>query len=205
MVDRGGGSTAFEEYVSFGDFSLGGIDCRETEFLEASATIGVDVGDGHHARSASSSDKGADRTDGSAAGDEYAGPEGHIGLLASPHANGQGLHECGCVETDVAGDRVNKVTRQHNVFAKGSIYGRGGEELHVRAEVVATGTTLPAAPARDTGLHRDGGADLQIGDVHTHSRDHTGRLVPENEWLLDDEVCDAAVLEVVNVAATDTD
>jgi len=100
---------------------------------------------------------------------------------------------------------MHEVPRQDHVFAERTVDGWGGEEGDIRAQVVTPGAALLAAPARHAGLHRDGGAYFEIGDVGSETCDNTGGFVAEDEGLLDDEVRDAAVLEVVDVAAADTD
>jgi hypothetical protein len=83
------------------------------------------------------------------------------------------------------------------------VHRRGGEEDHVRAEVVGAAAALLTVPARYARLHRDPLADSQRRGAGVDH--HAGRLVPEHHRGVHHVVADPAVLVVVHIRATDPD
>ena len=92
-----------------------------------------------------------------------------------------------------------------DVAAERAVDRRRRVELHVRAQVVATGGALLAAPARMLRLDGDALADAGRVDLLADRGDAARQLVAEDHRLLDDEVADPAVAVVVHVGSADAD
>jgi hypothetical protein len=80
-----------------------------------------------------------------------------------------------------------------------------GEELDVRAQVVAPGPTFTATATRDAGLERHAIADRVAGHLLRHLDDHAGRFVAQDDSRANLVLTDPAVLVIVDVGAADTD
>jgi len=115
-------------------------------------------------------------------------------VLRVPHAS---LHSYAlwCTRRAARGGRRKRLTRVR----------RGRSENHAGAAVVVPALALRADPARATRLDGDAVADLDVGDRAADLDDDRRRLVPEDHGLLEDEVADAAVLDVVGVRAANRD
>ena len=132
-------------------------------------------------------DHRVDDADRAGTGDENAGAWFGIRLAVCPDAHRERLHQGSRVEGNVIGNRVREVLIQSDVLRERSIDRRGRKEDHVRAQVVVARAALRARFARDTGLHRDAHAGLELRDVTAHLGDYARCLVAENEWLFNDE------------------
>jgi hypothetical protein len=82
---------------------------------------------------------------------------------------------------------------------------RRRHEFDVLTEVVVPALAVRTAATRDARFEGDSVSRFEGRDVLPDVDDHTGTLVPEDEWVLDDVVTDTAVFVVVNVGATDAD
>jgi hypothetical protein len=70
--------------------------------------------------------------------------------------------------------------------------------------VVVALLAVTASTTRGAGFESDTVSRLECRDVRTDVDDLAGALVAEDEWVLDDDVPDAAVLVVVDVGAADS-
>ncbi len=150
-------------------------------------------------------DIGAQQTDRSGAGHQHPVPRLDVGLSGGPHRHRERLDQGGGVIGHLVRDGVRPMGRQHHVLGECAVDRRGGEELDERAEVVAPGQTLFAAPAGLLRLQRHPLPDPVLGNPDADGPDRAGRLVAQHQRLGDDEVGDPAVLVVVHVGTADAD
>ncbi len=158
-----------------------------------------------HVGPAGAGDVGAEQAHGTGSGDQHAVPGLDGGLAGGPDGHRQRFDQRGGLVGDVVRHRMGPMGRQDDVLREGAVDRRGGEELDVRAQVVAPGQALAAASAGLLRLQRHPLTDPVLGDPGTDRADRAGGLVPEHQGLGDDEVGDPAVLEVVHVRAADAD
>src|SRR5206468_12070081 len=86
-----------------------------------------------------------------------------------------------------------------------TVVGRGGEEPHVRAEVVAACEALPATAARNPRLDRNPLPRAQRGHLGSDIDDDAAGFVPEDERGVDYVGADPAVFVVMHVRSADPD
>lgn len=76
-------------------------------------------------------------------------------------------------------------------------------KAHLPADVVPTFPTLPTFLAGDSRFEGHSVSDMKASHGGTHRRDDSGRLVPEGERLLDQDVAVAEVIVVVQIRTTE--
>jgi len=111
----------------------------------------------------------------------------------------------GSVVTDAVGHRVRERRVDHDVLGEGSVDRRGRKESHVGAQVVAPGQALRAGQVGHAGFDGHALAHPPGRDAGSESGDLAGGLVTEDQWVLDHEPPDAAVVVVVRVRPADAD
>jgi hypothetical protein len=166
---------------------------------------GVDVG--HHDLGGAEGPRHlhADQPDGAGAGDQHPGAGAHPALAAGPDADRQGFEQRRGVVADRLGHRVGEGGVDDDVLGEGPVDGRGREEPHVRAEVVAPGQALRAGQVRDPRFDRHPLPDGRRGDAGADGGHLACRLVPQHQRGLDDEPADPPVVVVVRVRPADPD
>ena len=148
---------------------------------------------------------GGDDADGSGAGDQDAAAGLDVGAFAGPEPHGQRFDEGGRLVADAVRDVVGEVALDGHVFGEGAVDRRGGVELDVRAQVVASGLALLALAAGALGFDGDALADAGRVNGASDGGDPAGEFVAEDQRVVHHVVADPAVLVVVDVAAADAD
>ena len=91
--------------------------------------------------------------------------------------------------------------RVGDVAAEEAVDGRGGEELHALAAVVAAGEAGFAGVADETRFDGDAVADFQVGDGRVGGENDAGGFVAEDVGVFDDHGADAAGVPEVDIGS----
>jgi hypothetical protein len=94
---------------------------------------------------------------------------------------------------------VGEFGSDHAVLRERAIDRRRGVELHVRAEVVVSGSALSAASAVLLWLDGDTFTDPGLRYLLADGDDSARKLMAEDEWTLHNEVTDPPVPVIVSV------
>lgn len=86
-----------------------------------------------------------------------------------------------------------------DVAAEQAVDGRGGEEAHVEAAVVAAGEAGLALVADDVGFDGDAVAKLEVRDGRVLGQNDAGGFVAEDVGAGDDHGADTAGVPEVNI------
>lgn len=124
-------------------------------------------------------------------------------LPCDVHGNSCGLDQCALLERHALGQLVAVVLGQCVVPCQRAVVGRGRGKSHVRAEVILALFAADTHAAGHAGLHGDGVAYFQGGDLVADGVNDTRGLVAEHHGRLDDEVSDASLDPVVDVGTAD--
>ena len=115
---------------------------------------------------------------------EHAGPGGDPALRQAQTPTDSGSSRAAASSLMLSGTGWAKAACDDDELGEGAVDRRGGEEAHVRAEVVAAGEALLADEVGHARLERDALAGLQAGHALADGYDDlAGRLVPEDQRL----------------------
>ena len=176
---------------------LEGADAGHEVFREGEAAV-VDVrdDDGFGARGGGAEE--GDEADGPRAADEEGVAEPDARALDAREGDAEGLEQGAVLKGHVA-DLVAPDGRVVDVAAQEAVDGRGGEEAHVQAAVVAARQAGLARVADDVRLDGDAVAGLQVRDRRVRGQDDAGGLVPEDVRVRYYHGADAAGVPEVDV------
>ena len=166
---------------------------------------GVGVADRHVRRPAGPGGVGAEQPDRSGAGHQHPVAGRDVGLASRPDPDRQRLDQGRRLVAHAVRHRVGADRVQHHVLGEGPMDRRRGEELDVRAQVVAPGQALPASAAGLLRLQRDPLTRRTVAHLGSDRPDGARRLVTQHQRLPHHEVGDPAVVEVVHVRPADAD
>ena len=141
-----------------------------------------------------------DEADGPGAADEEGVAEADAGALDAGEGDGEGLEE-GAVLKGHGADLVAPDGRVVDVAAEEAVDGRGGEEAHGEAAVVAAREAGLAVAADDVRFDGDAVAGAEGGDGGVRGEDDAGGLVAEDVRVCHDHGADAAGVPEVDVGS----
>ena len=124
------------------------VDRLQAQLRGEREPVRVDVGDGDAVGAVGPRDLGGDDADRPGAGHQHAGAGRDSGATARPDADRQRFEQPGGVVADGVGHGEHELGGHDEVLAEGAVVGRGGEEPHVGAQVVAAGQALPSSGGR---------------------------------------------------------
>ena len=143
-----------------------------------------------------------DQADGSSAADEDAIAETDARALHACESDAERLKHGAVFEAHVA-DLVAPDGRVVDVAAEEAVDGRGREEAHLQAAVVAACEAGFAGMAGEGGLDGDTVADLEVGDGRVDSEDFASGLVAQDVCIFNDHGANAAGVPEVDIGAAD--
>lgn len=183
----------------FGDaaFDFVGAGAGDEFFGEVETTL-VDVRDDEGFSACGGGAEEGDEADGAGAADEDGVADADARALDAGEGDGEGFEEGAIFKGHVA-DLVAPDGWMVDVAAEEAVDGRGGEEAHVEAAVVAAGQAGFALVADDVGFDGDAVADLEVFDRGVLGDDDAGGFVAEDVIVCYDHGADAAGVPEVDV------
>lgn len=168
--------------------------------LRVLQAAGVDVGDDDWASAGSLAAEKGDEANRASAADEDTVAEGDAGALHACEGDGQGFQQ-GAVFKGHVVDFVAPAGGMVDVTAKESVDGRGGEEFHLLAAIVATCEAGFAVVADKTGFDGDAVTGGQVGDGRVGCEDFAGGFMAEDMILFYDHGANGTVTPEVDVGS----
>ena len=176
---------------------LVGAGARAELLGEAEAAV-VDVGDDEGFGTGGGAAEEGDEADGAGAADEDGVAEADAGALDAGEGDAEGFEQ-GAVFVGHGADSVAPDGRVGDVAAQEAVDGRGREEFHLFAAVVAAGQAGLAGVADQARFDGDAVADFEVGDGGVGGEDDAGGFVAEDVVVFDDHGADAAGVPEVDI------
>ena len=168
------------------------------EFLGVVEAALVDVCDDDWFRASGSGAEEGDEADRASTADEGWVAEAEAGAFDAGEGDGEGFEEGAVFKGHVA-DFVAPHCGVGDVAAEEAVHGRGGEEAHVDAAVVAAGEAVFAFVADEVGFDCYAVADFEVGDGGVGGDYYTGGFVAEDVVVCYDHGANAAGVPEVDV------
>ena len=200
-LDAAGQGDDLRRGVLVGDAALDleGADAGDEVFREGEAA-GVNVRDDDGFGAGGGGAEEGDEADGPRAADEDGVAEFDVGALDAGEGDGEGLEERAVLKGHAA-DLVAPDGRVVDVAAEEAVDGRGREEAHREAAVVAARQAGFAVAADDVRFDGDAVADGEGRDGGVRGEDDARGFVAEDVRVCDDHGADAAGVPEVYVGS----
>jgi hypothetical protein len=114
------------------------------------------------------------------------------------------LNESSLLEGDMIGKLKAEIGIMNDESSKASVKGWGGEEAHLRAQIVGTDLAMIAATTRNPGLKSYTISNRKTLDLLSNLFHNPRSLMTENHWRFHHKTPNGSMGQVVHITATDT-